>query len=209
MARTAKFGADRILDATARIAARLGPQQATMARIAEELGAPTGSIYHRFPSRDALLAEVWLGAAEAFQHAFGACLEGKQPWNAGIAAALSVLARVQAHPLEARILLLHRREDFVAGAWPEAIVERAARLKQRADGGLAAFAMRLLGRADVRTVRGVRLALVDVPLAAVMPHLRAGEALPPGLDALVRAAVVAVLRELGAKPPRVAVRRVR
>lgn len=209
MARTAKFGADRILDATARIAARLGPQQATMARIAAELGAPTGSIYHRFASRDALLAEVWLGAAEAFQRAFGAALEGEQPWTAGIAAASSVLERVRAQPVEARILLLHRREDFCTGAWPVATVERARRLRQHADAGLAAYATRLLARSDAAAVRGIRLALVDVPLAAVIPHLRAGESLPPGLDALVRAAVVAVLRELGATPPRTAARKPR
>jgi len=34
------------------------------------VGAPTGSIYHRFDSRDVLLAKVWLRAAGAFQSAF-------------------------------------------------------------------------------------------------------------------------------------------
>jgi AcrR family transcriptional regulator len=206
MARSALFTTASILDATARIAAQMGPQQATMARIAQEIGAPTGSLYHRFASRDALLAEVWLGAAQSFQRAFGACLEGKEPWAAGIGSALLVLERVQTHPIEARILLQHRREDFVAGAWPQATVARAAALRKGADAGLAAFATRLLGRADANSMRGVRLALVDVPLAAVLPHLRAGEALPAGLDALVRAAVAAVFAELGALPARDAAR---
>lgn len=209
MARTGKFTSDRILDATARIAARVGPQQATMARIANELGAPTGSIYHRFASRDALLAEVWFGAAEGFQRAFGACLEGKDPWAAGLASALMVLERVRTNPIEARILMLHRREDFLAGVWPQSTVDRAAALKQRADSALVKYASRLLDRPDPTTQRGVRFALVDLPLAAVMPHLRAGAALPNGLDALVGVAVTAVLIELGAVPPRKATRRAR
>ncbi len=209
MARSEKFSSDRILDATARIAAQVGPQQATMARIANELGAPTGSIYHRFSSRDALLAEVWFGAAEAFQRAFGACLEGKAPWAAGLASALMVLERVRSHPIEARILMLHRREDFLAGVCPQSTIDRAAALKQRADSALVSYAARLLDRSDLATQRGVRFALVDVPLAAVIPHLRAGGALPSGLEALVRVAVTAVLVELGALPPRQAARRSR
>ena len=194
MARLAKFSPAQIVAATARLAARDGPAQATMARIAGELGAPTGSIYHRFASRDLLLGEVWLGAAESFQQAFGAALEGPEPWAAGLAAALLVPARVREQPDEARILILHRRDDFLAGGWPPAIAARAAALKQRADGGLRNYCRRLPGRADL-------------PLAAVAPHLRAGEPLPAGLDALIHAACAAVFVAAGASPPKSSTRR--
>jgi len=58
MSRPAKFSHSDIVDATARLAARDGPARATMASIAAELRAPTGSLYHRFASRDILLGEV-------------------------------------------------------------------------------------------------------------------------------------------------------
>src|SRR5688572_19616075 len=153
MARVAKFSHEQIVDATARLAAHAGPAQATMARIAEALRAPTGSIYHRFASRDVLLGEVWLRAARAFQDAFGARLKGADAWDAGLAAALFVPARVREQPDEARILLLHRREDFLAGGWPADMAERAAALKRDADGAMRSFGKRALGRSDAESLR--------------------------------------------------------
>jgi AcrR family transcriptional regulator len=193
MARLAKFSADRIIDATAGIAADRGPATATMARIAAALGAPTGSIYHRFASRDVLLGEVWLRAAAAFQDAFSALLEGPDPWDAGLAAALSVPARVREHPDEARILMLHRREDFLAADWPAELAERAVGLQKQTDSALRTFARRLAGRADAATLRALRYALVDAPLAAVLPHLRAGEPPPASIDSLIAATYLAVV----------------
>ena len=113
MPRLPKFSHDQIIDATARLAARGGPAQATMARIAGELHAPTGSIYHRFASRDVLLGQVWLRAAQAFQDGFIERLAGPDPWESGLAAALYVPARARELPAEARILLLHRSDDFL------------------------------------------------------------------------------------------------
>jgi AcrR family transcriptional regulator len=201
MARSAKFQPGQIVEAAARLAARDGPAQATIARIAAELGAPTGSIYHRFASRDALLGAVWLDAAEAFQSGFGSCLEGDDPWHAALDAVAWVTARVRAQPREARILMLHRREDFLAGRWPAGQVSRAKALRRDGDAGLARFAARLFPGPDARALRAVRLALVDAPLAAVLPHLRAGEAPPALLDPLLRAACIAVLEAAGAAVP--------
>ena len=46
----------------ARVAARVGPSHATIGLIAREANAPVGSVYHRYPSRGALLAEAWIAA---------------------------------------------------------------------------------------------------------------------------------------------------
>src|SRR5688572_33071937 len=100
MPRLAKFSHDQIVDATARIAARAGPSHVTIAANAGEVKAPTGSIYHRFGSRDQLLAEVWLRAAADFQTAYVGKLAGADPWDAGLAAVLFVPARVRERPEE-------------------------------------------------------------------------------------------------------------
>jgi len=200
MARIAKFNHAQIVDATAKLAARTGPAQVTMARIAEALGAPTGSIYHRFASRDELLGEVWLQTAQAFQDEFGERLAGEDPWQAGLEAALFVPARVRRKPDEARLLLLHRRSDFLTAGWPAAMADRAAGLERQVDAGLRSFCKRLLQRSDGETRRTVRYALIDAPMAAVLPHLRAQEAPPPLVDALIRTTYEAVMRQAGAAP---------
>src|SRR5262245_382938 len=89
MSRTSEYDADQILTAAGRLIAASGPGGATIGAIARAVGAPTGSIYHRFPSRDVLLAQVWLRAATAFQAEFFRRLAGAPPRRAGLAAALS------------------------------------------------------------------------------------------------------------------------
>ncbi len=196
MPRQAAFHPHLILDAASRLAARDGPAAATIARIAGELGAPTGSIYHRFASRDVLLGEVWLGAAEAFQRDFGAVLAGDPPREAALAAAAFVPARGRRRADEARLRLLHRREDFLGGAWPGELAARARALQRAAVAGLHEACQRLCGRADAEALRVLRFAVVDAPLAAVLPHLHAREAPPPVVDALVRASAEAALAML-------------
>ena len=47
----------------------------TVASVTQHLGAPIGSFYHRFASRDVLLAELWLTTVLAFQEGFVAAIE--------------------------------------------------------------------------------------------------------------------------------------
>ncbi len=200
MARLAKFGHDQIVGVTTRLAAKFGPEQATIARIADALQAPTGSIYHRFASRNMLLGEVWLRSAESFQAGFAAAMSGHVAWDAGLAAALFVPMRVRAEPEQARILLLHRRSDFLGDGWPAEMTDRAAALKQQGDAALRKFSKALLGRADADALRSVSYALVDAPLAAVLPHIRANQSPPATVDALIRVTYCAVLALEGATP---------
>ena len=196
MPRASKFDEERILGAASRLVAAHGPSGATIGAIARSVGAPTGSIYHRFDSRDILLATVWLRAAAAFQGAFFERLAGTPPREAGLAAALYMAQRVREHPDEARLLLLHRREDFVDRGWPITFRRRAARVGQQVQEEIRAFSRRLCGREDVRTVRLVTYAVVDAPFAAVRRHVAAKECPPSYVDVLVRVTYDAVMREL-------------
>jgi hypothetical protein len=60
MPRPAKFTPDAILKAASEIVATRGPGATTMGEIAAKIGAPSGSLYHRFQSRDELLGRLWL-----------------------------------------------------------------------------------------------------------------------------------------------------
>src|SRR5229473_3701114 len=202
MPRAPQFDQAQILDAAERLIARHGPSGATIGAIAQAVGAPTGSIYHRFDSRDVLLAEVWLGAATAFQTTFFERLAGPAPREAGLRAALYMAQRVREHPQEARLLLLHRREDFVDRGWPIALRRRAEQLGHQVETELRAFSRRLCGRQDARTVRGVSYAVVEAPFAAVRRHVAANESPPPYVDVLIRVTYDAVIGQLRARGPR-------
>jgi AcrR family transcriptional regulator len=197
MSRAPQFDQAQILDAAERLIARHGPSGATVGAIAQAVGAPTGSIYHRFDSRDVLLAKVWLGAARAFQTAFFERLAGPAPREAGLAAALYMAQRVRERPREARLLLLHRREDFVDRGWPANMRRRAERLGRQVETELRAFSSRLCGRQDARTVRSIAYALVEAPVAAVRRHVAAEESPPAYVDGLIRTTYEAVIRHLG------------
>jgi AcrR family transcriptional regulator len=196
MPRAPKFDEDQIVAAAGRLIARHGPSGATIGAIARAVGAPTGSIYHRFDSRDVLLAEVWLGAAAAFQSSFFERLASAAPRKAGLAAALYMVQRVREQPQEARLLLLHRREDFVDRGWPAAMRRRAEQLGQQVESELRAFTRRLCGREDARSVRSVAYAVVEAPFAAVRRHVAANESPPPYVDSLIRVTYEAVIGAL-------------
>jgi AcrR family transcriptional regulator len=193
MARPQQYSSEGILEAAAGLAATRGPAGATIGAIAESLGAPTGSIYHRFRSKDVLLAELWLQTVEGFQAGFQAALAGPDARAAGLDAALYTVRWVRAHPVPARLLLLHHRDDFLPGGWPPEVVERAAALKGDAEAAMRSFTRRALGSTSAAARRRARYAVVELASAAVLPHVRADEPPPPLVDELVAEAYDAVI----------------
>ena len=193
MGRPSRFSAEAILAAAGQLAADEGPSGSTIAAIAESLGAPTGSIYHRFASRDVLLAELWLQTADGFQVGFQAALAGPHPRDAGRAAALYTPGWVRANPVQARLLLLHDRKDFLRDGWPPEVQARADALHRRTQIALRSFTRRALLSTSASALRRSRYAVVDLPYAAVIPHLRADEPPPTIIDELIAAAYQAVM----------------
>jgi AcrR family transcriptional regulator len=193
MGRPARFTEAQILDATAGLVADAGPGGATIAAICAVSGAPAGSIYHRFTSRDVLLGRLWLRKAALFQDNFVSALAGHDPVTAGLQAALSLPRTARADFPAARIMLLHRREDFLADGWPAELQVEASRLKRQVDDALSQFARRLFRRASVGALRATSFAVLDVAFAAVRRHVAANEPPPPAVDRLIETAYLAVI----------------
>jgi AcrR family transcriptional regulator len=191
--RPARYPAQQILDTAARLAASGGPAGSTISAIANSLGAPTGSIYHRFDSRNALLAELWLQTVESFQVGFQAALSGPEPQPAGLEAALYTPRWVRTHPVPARLLLLHRREDFLPDGWPAEVAQRAADLGRQGELALRSFTARALKSTSARALRRASYAVIDLPYAAVRPHVHADEPPPAIVDELIASAYRAVM----------------
>jgi AcrR family transcriptional regulator len=182
-----------ILDAAAGLVAQGGPAAATIGAIGTALDAPWGSIYHRFPARHVLLGRLWLSKATMFQNRFVAALDHRDARTAGLQAALSLPRTARADFAGARIMLLHRREDFFSDEWPGDMREEALRLKRQVDDAMARITRRLFGRADARARRLVLFAILDVPFAGTRRHVAANEMPPTDVDSLIEQAYSALI----------------
>jgi len=192
MARPAKFTGDQILDATLDLIAGGGPAAATMAAIADRVDAPVGSLYHRFRSRDLLLAHLWIRTVRRFQRGYIAALADDDIDAAAINATLHPIRWARAHLDEIRVLLLHRREDLAA-RWPEELGEELARLNDDVEAAMLDHVRRRYGAVDDEHVRRLTFALIDLPYAAMRRHVAAGEPPPAVVEDLVVTACRCVL----------------
>lgn len=185
MPRPAKFTEDQILDAALRLVADGGPGAATIGGIAALMGAPSGSIYYRFKSRDLLLARLWIRTIKRFQRGFIAALGHDDLDAAALGAALYNVRWAREHLDEAKVLLLYRSEELAA-RWPHELGAELATLNADVFTAIRDHALRRYGRAsDGAALRRVIFALIDVSYAAGRRHLIAGEPPPPSIDDLV------------------------
>ena len=168
MAPPRKHDTDTILDAArARVLAD-GPRAASVAAIAQDSGAPVGTLYHRFGTRDGVLVAVWLRALERFQARALAASRAADPLETAVGMARAAVDFAREHPLDAELLLAVRRRDLVDNALPEKLDEMNAPLQS----ALVRVARELFGRADARNLDRVTRAVVDLPGGAVRRHGR-------------------------------------
>ena len=195
MSRPAKFSAEAILDTSLALVSERGPSALTITAVAERLGAPSGSIYHRFSGRDVLAATLWLRSLRRFQAGFLSALYDPDPLRAARRAAMHVLRWSRGNPSEARLLFLHRSEDLAYAGWPQDLRDENAALRKQLENAIAGLC-KSLAAPDSDFRRRIRFAVVDIPYAAVRQSLAAGGRLHPSLDGLAEEAVTALLAPL-------------
>jgi AcrR family transcriptional regulator len=183
MPRPARHDRDSLLDAAVALAAERGPAALSMAEVGRVAGAPSGSLYHRFPSRAALLAGLRLRTIGRFQEGFVAALRGEDPVGAAAAAAGYVVEWSRTHPDEAAVLL-YAAADFAADSWPGDARAREGQLRDELERALGHLARRLeLSGRDAR--ERLLVATVDLPYAVVRRHVRARTPIPDSAADLV------------------------
>lgn len=187
MGRPARYSAEQMLDAARSLVASGGAQTLTMTAVADRLGAPSGSVYHRFESRDHLAAELWLRTVERFQDEFIEQLDtAGDPIEVAVLVARGVVEWCVAHPDDAVVLTRFRRQELVSQEVPVAQARRAKALARCLDKALARLADRLNRPVDL-----VTLAVAGIPYSAVRPALGAGRPVPKwaaeGVERAVRA----------------------
>jgi AcrR family transcriptional regulator len=196
MPRPAKHDEKTLLKAAAALVAAQGPAAATITAIGAAAGAPNGSIYHRFQSRHELLGRLWLSKARFFQDKWAEALALPEPREAGLAAALSLPRAVRADFEGARIMLLHRREDFLSQGWPPEMQAEAKRLRRQAAGALAEMTRRLFGHDTISTRHITTFATLDLPYSAIRRFVGEGKMPPDLIDDLIAKAYAAIIGKI-------------
>ena len=200
MPRRPLYSAEMILDAARTLVLDRGLSSATVGEIARVSGAPTGSIYHRFGSRDDLLARLWIRAVRRSQQAALDAARMEDPVAAAVAAAMSVYDFCDRNPADARLLLAYRREDMLQDAITQAVVHDLQELNRPVEQLLRRLAVALYGRATAAAVDRVALAAFDLPHGAVRRPLINGGKLSPRRRRDLEVAVRAVLTERLTQP---------
>jgi AcrR family transcriptional regulator len=184
---------DAMLDAARDLLLEDGSRSATVEAIAGASGAPTGSIYHRFGSRDELVARLWMRAIYRSQASFLAALERPDAREAALAAALSIIDFCEEHPADARLLVSFRREDLIRAAPEGRLADELAELNRPVERAVVDLARRLYGTRSRAALDRTLMAVFDLPYGAARRYLISGARLPTGLRADLTRAVSAVL----------------
>jgi AcrR family transcriptional regulator len=190
MGRKAYFTNDSFINAAIQIIAKDGLDALTIATLAKRINAPVGSVYHRFPSRDALLAELWLNIIELFQNDFLDLLQ-----EDGLRATLSCLQWVRAHPYEARIMLLYRIDDLTSGKWPQDLKKRARRLAKELHDGITSFTKKQFGSVTPEFTDRAVFAIHDAPIGILRRYLQDNKIPPESVAVLIRETYEAVIEK--------------
>jgi AcrR family transcriptional regulator len=176
MPRPARFTLDELLDAAAALLAADGPGAVTMSAVARAAHAPSGSMYHRFPTRTALCGELWIRTEERFHAGLSDALAASaEPQERCVAAARFSVQWCRDHPVEAQVLLTGA-DALGAADWPGELTGRRKRLRR-------ALRRRLSGMST--DPDRVNAAVIDIPYAVVRRHLIARQDIPASADAIV------------------------
>ena len=179
MVRTAQFTDSDFTRAAIELIADGGPSAATLAAIARKAGAPTGSIYHRFESRAAILAAAWLEVHGELRNAAGDALRR----GALHAAARAIVDWGRDQPTRARFLLLNDVPALLDGLAPatrDAVEAAQAALDGDFAAGLKALARR--GHGGTAAQARARFLVFDGLVALIQPYLLARERIPRHVD---------------------------
>lgn len=198
MARPKKFSTEQILDGALAVVGRRW-RAATIADVAAQIGAPVGSIYHRFGSREILFVSLWLRSIRRFHVGFLAATEGPDPHRAAVDTAVHIPHYCRAHPAEALALSLYRWHVLLDEG-PSDLLDEIRTINDDIDTALRRLCIARFGSDDQGHMELLSTAVQASPYGLVRPYL--GTAVPDNLDDIVAAAATAILH-LGdsADPP--------
>ncbi len=149
--------------------------------IVKTTGVSIGSLYHRYGSREALLASAWLDAVLAYQARFLGEL-GRDTPEAGERAAMATPRFCREEPARARLLICCRREQLISDQAPAPLRSKLHAANKNTYSCLGKFA-----ETNGYEFDACHLGLVAYPVGAVRIYLPE-QAVPEFVDSYVAAA---------------------
>ena len=195
MSRPAVHDADTVLDAARDLVVEDGPRAVGIRDIAARSRTPSGSLYHLFGSRDAILARAWLRAVRRFQQGFVTALETDDPGDAVAAAARWGVSFALSEPADAHLLLGHSRAAVLDAEPGGPIAAELGAVNAPIERIVRDLARRAYGKPSPEALERITYAVIDLPYAVVRRHLLAGT-----LTARTAATLEAAARDLIERP---------
>lgn len=189
MAREERYTADQLLDAAGQAVLEHW-RSATVRHVLELSGAPSGSVYHRFPTRHALFGALWERSIRRFHVGLLDAMAQPDPRDALRGAAVHIPRYCREHPVEAKAMTLYRLPDLL----DLVTVERRDDLAGINDDVNAALHGLVGRRFGADTPELYRLALVatrQCPYGMIRPLI--GGDIPSELDEMCVAAAEGIL----------------
>lgn len=192
MGRSPAYTVDGMLGAAAELFARDGIRAVAMTSVANVLGAPSGSIYHRFPDRASLLAALWLRTTHDFESGYLAVLGDNATAESAVDAAVWCVDWCRANPAQAAVLQAGHR-GLESDSWPPAALGQLATADALRNKQIRA-AVRAVAKSIRRPRDEVTFAMFELPIAVVRSHLNEGRAVPARAADQVRRLATRLLR---------------
>ncbi len=184
MVRLARYEAEDFVDAAVALIAEGGGAAASMAAIARKVGAPTGSIYHRFESRAAIIATAWQAMQRAFVDRVAPHLAAGRARDA----AFALLAWARDDIARARVFLLNDLEALLDGAPPRTLRRTIVAQREELDQAFQSYVdrrARMTTQPRDEVAARARFLVFDGPIALLRPHLLAGGQPPAFVERIV------------------------
>lgn len=195
MPRPPRFDDAAILRAALSVAHERGPAALTTDAVAQAMGGHVGSIYYRFPTKDHLLARLWLHCARAGQAGAIEAMSDDDLESAFERSALHYPRWARAEVATAQVLAAYGREQLVPTV-PDDLAAEFDEVNNPLNEAVLDFARRWYAGSTVSPAnarRAVTFALLDLPASAIRRYLLAGRRPPESLDSVVLAASRAAL----------------
>lgn len=191
MPRPRRFTDDQVLDAARDLLADPAISRPSIAQIGRRAGIHTGSIYLRFPSRDELLARLWLRSVRRFQEGIVQATRGPDPL---LTAALHQPTYCREHPTEARAMQMFHREELLQ-IGPDELRRQIEHVNDELNSAVVDAAR--AGYGDDLTDEGVQwvmMAVKAIPYGLIRGYIAQAAPIPDWIDDIVRTATGSVLQ---------------
>lgn len=175
-----------------------GPAGLTLRSLATSSGAPSGTIYHAFHSKEELLARLWLRATERLgatmeEAAQSAAADGAPAEDAVVAVAVAPVVFTRRYLGSAQLFFTQRSDQLFSADIAADVVAAADVQRKRLVGLMVGLAVAMWDRKDRLAVEAIAACVVDVPGGILRRALIEGGGIPHATESRIETAVRAIL----------------